>query len=99
MDILDEQIPMAVFPSPRPSLYTERNGEGFVDDVTLWETSLTSELREVQERMQAKAQAWEQGVHVAGGALSKFAQDYLLRCQLELLKEWPACYEDYKQRS
>jgi hypothetical protein len=69
-DVLDEQIPMAVFPSPRPSLYTERNGEGFVDDVTLWETSLTSELREVQERMQAKAQAWERGVHVAGGALN-----------------------------
>jgi hypothetical protein len=35
-DVLDEQIPMAVFPSPRPSLYTERNSEGFVDDVTLW---------------------------------------------------------------
>jgi hypothetical protein len=69
-DVLDKQIPMAVFPSPRPSLYTEHNGEGFVDDVTLWETLLTSELREVQERMQAKAQAWERGVHVAGGALS-----------------------------
>jgi hypothetical protein len=69
-DILDKQIPMAVFPSTRPSLYTERNGEGFVDDVTLWETSLTSELREVQECMQAKAQAWEQGVHVAGGTLN-----------------------------
>jgi hypothetical protein len=48
-DVIDEQIPMAVFPSPRPSLYTERNSEGFVDDVTLWETSLTPELREVQE--------------------------------------------------
>ncbi len=69
-DVLDKQIPMAVFPSPRPSLYTERNSEGFVDDVTLWETSLTSELREVQERMQAKVQAWERGVHVAGGALN-----------------------------
>jgi hypothetical protein len=69
-DVLDEQIPMAVFPLPRPSLYTECNGEGFVDDVTLWEMLLTSELREVQERMQAKAQAWEQGVHVAGGALN-----------------------------
>jgi hypothetical protein len=56
-DVLDEQIPMAVFPSPQPSLYTERNGEGFVDDVTLWETLLTSELREVQEQMQDKAQA------------------------------------------
>jgi hypothetical protein len=61
---------MAVFPSPRPSLYTERNGKGFVDDVSLWEMSLTSELREVQEQMQAKAQAWERGVHITGGALN-----------------------------
>jgi hypothetical protein len=69
-DVLDKQIPMAVFPSPQPSLYTAHNGEGFVDDVTLSETLLTSELREVQERMQAKAQAWERGVHVAGGTLN-----------------------------
>jgi hypothetical protein len=69
-DVLDKQIPMAVFTSPQPSLYTECNGEGFVDDVTLWETLLTSELREVQERMQAKAQAWERGVHVTGGTLN-----------------------------
>jgi hypothetical protein len=58
-EVLDEQFPMAVFPSPRPPLYTEHNGGGFVDDVSLWETSLTSELREVQEQMQTKAQAWE----------------------------------------
>jgi hypothetical protein len=67
---LDEQVPMAVLPSPQPAIYTARNGKGFVDDVTLWETSLTSELREVRAQMQAKAQAWEQGVHVAGGALN-----------------------------
>jgi hypothetical protein len=30
--------------------------------------SLTSELSTVQVQMQAKAQAWEQGVHIAGGA-------------------------------
>jgi hypothetical protein len=46
------------------------NGEGFVDDVSLWETSPTRELRVVQAQMQAKAQAWEQGVHAAGGALN-----------------------------
>jgi hypothetical protein len=69
-EVLDEQFAMAVFPSPRPAIYTARNGKGFVNDVTLWETLLTSELREVQVQMQAKAQAWEQGVHVAGGALN-----------------------------
>jgi hypothetical protein len=47
-----------------------RNGEGFVDDVTLWETSHTKELEDVLAIMETKAQAWEQGVHVAGGALN-----------------------------
>jgi hypothetical protein len=64
------KIPPAIFPSPCPEVYTARNGEGFVDDVSLWETSPTRELRVVQVQMQAKAQAWEQGVHVAGGALN-----------------------------
>jgi hypothetical protein len=69
-EVLDKQFPKAVFPSPRPAISTARNGEGFVDNLTLWETSLTSELSEVQVQMQAKAQAWEGGVHVAGGALN-----------------------------
>jgi hypothetical protein len=87
---------MLLFWSPYPSCSTFL----IVDDVTLWETLRTSELREVQEQMQAKAQAqaWEQGVHVYWRH-PKFAQDYLLHCQLELPKEWPACYEDYKRRS
>jgi hypothetical protein len=68
--VLDEQFPPAIFPSPRPEVYTARNGERFVDDVSLWETSPTQELRVVQAQMQAKAQAWERGVHVAGGALN-----------------------------
>jgi hypothetical protein len=41
-----------------------------VDDVTLWETSQKKELEEVLAIMQTKAQAWEQGVHVTGGALN-----------------------------
>jgi hypothetical protein len=57
---------MLLFWSPHPSCSTLV----IVDDVTLWETLRTSELREVQEQMQAKAQAWERGVHVAGGTLN-----------------------------
>jgi hypothetical protein len=38
--VLDEQFPMAVFPSPWPAIYTARNGKGFVDDLTPWEMSL-----------------------------------------------------------
>jgi hypothetical protein len=49
---LDEQVPMAVLPSPWPAIYTACNGKGFLDDVTLWETLLTSELREVLAQMQ-----------------------------------------------
>jgi hypothetical protein len=39
--VLDEQFLPAIFPSPHPEVYTARNGEGFVDDVSLWETSPT----------------------------------------------------------
>jgi hypothetical protein len=68
--VLDEQFPLAIFPSPHPEVYTAHNGEGFVDDVSLWETSPTRDLRVVHAQMQAKAQAWERGVHVARGALN-----------------------------
>jgi hypothetical protein len=69
-DIMDKLYPMAVFPSPRPEVFTKRNGESFVDDTTLWETSMTASLPEVVATMTSKAQAWERGVHVAGGALN-----------------------------
>jgi hypothetical protein len=69
-EVLDEQFPPAVFPSPRPEVRTACNGKGFVDDVTLWETSQKKELEEVLAIMQTKAQAWEQGVHVTRGALN-----------------------------
>jgi hypothetical protein len=42
--VLDEQFPPALFPSPRPEVYTARNGKDFVDDVSLWETSPTRDL-------------------------------------------------------
>jgi hypothetical protein len=69
-EVMDKQYPMAVFPSPRPEVSTERNGESFVDDTTLWVTSMTASLQEVIQQMTSKAQAWEHRVHVAGGALN-----------------------------
>jgi hypothetical protein len=66
-EVLDKKFPKAVFPSPQ--FLTACNSKGFVDDVFLWEMSLTSELSKVQVQMQTKAQAWEQGVHVARGPL------------------------------
>jgi hypothetical protein len=38
---LNKQFLLAIFPSPHPEVYTARNGKGFVDDITLWETSPT----------------------------------------------------------
>jgi hypothetical protein len=58
-EVLDEQFPPAVFPSPRPEVCTAHNSKGFVDDVTLWETSQKKGLEEVLAIMQTKAQAWE----------------------------------------
>jgi hypothetical protein len=57
--VLDEQLPPAVFPSPRPEVQTAHNSKGFADDVTLWETSQKKGLEEVLAIMQTKAQAWE----------------------------------------
>jgi hypothetical protein len=36
-DVMDKLYPMAVFPSPRPEVFTKCNGESFVDNTTLWE--------------------------------------------------------------
>jgi hypothetical protein len=37
--VLDKQFLPAIFPSPHPEVYTACNDKGFVDDVSLWETS------------------------------------------------------------
>jgi hypothetical protein len=57
--VLDQLHPPARFPSPCPQIYTERNAEGFVDDVTLWETSEDESIQTVTTRMQEKAQTWD----------------------------------------
>jgi hypothetical protein len=67
---MDKQYPMAVFPSAQPEVSTERNGESFVDDTTLWVTSMIASFQEVIQQMTSKAQAWERRVHIAGGALN-----------------------------
>jgi hypothetical protein len=67
---MDDQYPMAVFPSPHPEVYMKCNGESLIDDVTLWETSAKASLPEVAQTLNSKAQAWECGVHVPGGALN-----------------------------
>jgi hypothetical protein len=63
-------VPSSNIPLPKTgSLYT-RNGELFVDDASMWETSATNPLIEVAAQMEIKAQAWECGVHVLGGTLN-----------------------------
>ena len=68
--VLDEQFEPTVFPSPRPDISTQRNGEGFVDYVALWETSDTEPVQELVESMEENAQAWERSGFVNGGALN-----------------------------
>jgi hypothetical protein len=70
LDVLDQICPPAIFPSPRLEVYTTHNGEAFVDDTSMWETSATNPLIEVAAQMEIKAQAWERGVHILGGALN-----------------------------
>jgi hypothetical protein len=74
--MLDELHPPARFPSPCPHVYIERNAEGFVDDVSLWETSEDESIQIVATKMQEKAQTWERGVHVLGGALNLLKNFY-----------------------
>jgi hypothetical protein len=70
LDVLDQMCPPAIFPSPRQEVYTAHNGESFVDDASMWETSATDPLIEVAAQMEIKAQAWEHGVHVLGSTLN-----------------------------
>ena len=67
---LDNQFCKAHFPSPHKHVYTKCNGEGFVDDTTLWETSKHNSIETVIARMEEKAQTWECNVFVSGGALN-----------------------------
>jgi hypothetical protein len=76
--VLDQLHPPARFPSPCPQIYTECNAEGFVDDVTLWETSEDESIQTVTTRMQEKAQTWEQGVYVFGGTLNLLKNFYFV---------------------
>jgi hypothetical protein len=52
--VLDQLHPLAQFPSPCPQIYPERNAEGFVDDVTLLETSEDESIQTVTTRTQEK---------------------------------------------
>ena len=58
------------FPSPDPTIYTERIGEAFVDDTTLWLFSLTITLPILLSQMQVEAQDWERLLWTTGGALN-----------------------------
>jgi hypothetical protein len=61
-------------PSSSNPIYTERNGESFIDDTTMWEVFLRRLLAELLPDLQMKAQSWERLIHAGGGALN------LLKC-------------------
>jgi hypothetical protein len=47
LDVLNHEHPPAKFLSPQPTVYTEQNGEVFVDDTTLWDTDKEVTLKEM----------------------------------------------------
>jgi hypothetical protein len=54
-DVLDKKFQPAIFPSPRPEVFTAQNSEAFINDTTLWETSSTATLEELTMVMAEKA--------------------------------------------
>jgi hypothetical protein len=61
----------ARFYTPRIETYTERQGEAFVDDTTLWTTSYaTTCIVTIVARAAVKAQAWARIIFVCGGWLN-----------------------------
>ena len=74
--VLDKHFPPTQFRSPQPWIFTERNGEAFVDDTTLWEiqygdpTQTTTRIQTIVPRMEKKAQAWATLLGISGGILN-----------------------------
>jgi hypothetical protein len=71
LTVLSLQSLPAHFYTPRIETYTERQGEAFVDDTTLWTTSYaTTCIVTIVARAAAKAQAWARIIFVCGGWLN-----------------------------
>jgi len=70
--VLASRFQAARFQSPRVYIFTERHGEAFVDDTTLWLTALAifSSIQSLTSAMQDKAQVWERLLWTCGGALN-----------------------------
>jgi hypothetical protein len=69
--VLSLRSPPARFNTPRIEVYTERPGEAFVDDATLWTTSYaTTCIVTIVARAAVKAQAWARIIFVCGGWLN-----------------------------
>jgi hypothetical protein len=64
-----EKTPGATFHSPHPATLTQRPGEAFVDDTSLWILKLGILLPTTIMLMRT-AQRWERLLHATGGALN-----------------------------
>ena len=65
-----DNTPGATFHSPRPTMFTQRTGEAFIDDASLWIMKLGLLLTMAITLMQHTAQRWERLLHATGGALN-----------------------------
>jgi len=68
--VLKKRFQPTRFSSPQSQIYTERHGEAFVDDTTLWMIAVREALNIVVPDMEARAQTWERLLWTTGGALN-----------------------------
>jgi hypothetical protein len=66
-----EDTPGATFHSPQPEKVSQRTGEAFIDDTTLWLLKFGLSLTTIVTMMQQMAQRWEKLLHATGGALNR----------------------------
>jgi hypothetical protein len=65
-----ETTPGTTFHSPGPHKVSQRIGEAFIDDTTLWLLRLGWFLPLIVNMMQSMAQRWERLLYATGGALN-----------------------------
>jgi len=68
--ILWNRFPATQFPSPNVRIFTERNGEAYVDDTTLWMMAMVGSMQILLRTAERQAQAWERLLWTTGGALN-----------------------------
>jgi len=68
--LLRSRFPATRFPSPNVRIFTERNGEAYVNDTTLWMMAMVGSMQILLRKAEQQAQSWERLLWMTGGALN-----------------------------